>query len=80
MVGRVWFAFFSRDQVQFPDSRQSPPTARLEGLGDAEIAQARDAEAGAGNGTEQSGSTAPSSLAFRQLEKQNARLKEALLR
>ncbi|TKA50209.1 hypothetical protein B0A53_06443 [Rhodotorula sp. CCFEE 5036] len=54
--------------------------ARLEGLGDAEIAQARDAEAGAGNGTEQSGSTAPSSLAFRQLEKQNARLKEALLR
>jgi hypothetical protein len=21
MVGRVWFGFFSRDQVQFPDSR-----------------------------------------------------------
>ncbi|KAG0655268.1 hypothetical protein C6P46_001082 [Rhodotorula mucilaginosa] len=54
--------------------------ARLEGLGDAEIAQARAAQAGTGNGGEQAPNTAPSSLAFRQLEKQNARLKEALLR
>ncbi|GAA6010163.1 hypothetical protein JCM10207_005646 [Rhodosporidiobolus poonsookiae] len=45
--------------------------ARLEGEGDAEIA--RSAEQG-GEGS------APSPLAFRQLEKQNARLKDALIR
>ncbi|GAA5828534.1 hypothetical protein JCM11251_000839 [Rhodosporidiobolus azoricus] len=52
--------------------------ARLEGLGDAEIA--RSAEQGGGEGDEAAPSAAPSSLAFRQLEKQNARLKDALLR
>ncbi|GJN94727.1 hypothetical protein Rhopal_007818-T1 [Rhodotorula paludigena] len=46
--------------------------ARLEGAGDAEIA--RVAEGG------NEGASAPSSLAYRQLEKQNARLKDALLR
>lgn len=77
--GLVPFLFFSRSPVQIPDSRH-PITARLENLGDAEIAQARAAQAGTGDGGEQAPSTAPSSLAFRQLEKQNARLKEALLR
>ncbi|GAA5890444.1 hypothetical protein JCM6882_002923 [Rhodosporidiobolus microsporus] len=52
--------------------------ARLEGLGDAEIA--RSAEQGGEEGEEGASSAAPSSLAFRQLEKQNARLKDALLR
>ncbi|GAA5897736.1 hypothetical protein JCM8208_000245 [Rhodotorula glutinis] len=51
--------------------------ARLEGLGDAEIA--RSAAEGAADGAPSSAS-APSSLAFRQLEKQNARLKDALVR
>ncbi|GAA5884799.1 hypothetical protein JCM3774_006769 [Rhodotorula dairenensis] len=54
--------------------------ARLEGLGDAEIAQARAAQADGGTTDEPASTTAPSSRAFRQLEKQNARLKEALLR
>ncbi|BGP04036.1 hypothetical protein NBRC10513v2_007776 [Rhodotorula toruloides] len=49
--------------------------ARLEGLGDAEIARAAE---GGGEGEE--GTAAPSSLAFRQLEKQNARLKDALIK
>ncbi|BGP28114.1 hypothetical protein JCM10295v2_007101 [Rhodotorula toruloides] len=49
--------------------------ARLEGLGDAEIARAAK---GGGEGEE--GTTVPSSLAFRQLEKQNARLKDALIK
>ncbi|GAA5939048.1 hypothetical protein JCM3775_002659 [Rhodotorula graminis] len=51
--------------------------ARLEGLGDAEIA--RSAAEGAGDGAPSSAG-GPSSLAFRQLEKQNARLKDALVR
>lgn len=50
-------------------------SARLEGLGDAEIARAA---AGGAEGEE--GTAAPSSLAFRQLEKQNARLKDALIK
>ncbi|BGP35932.1 hypothetical protein JCM10296v2_007784 [Rhodotorula toruloides] len=49
--------------------------ARLEGLGDAELARAAE---GGVEGEE--GTAAPSSLAFRQLEKQNARLKDALIK
>ncbi|BGP58574.1 hypothetical protein JCM8202_002336 [Rhodotorula sphaerocarpa] len=52
--------------------------ARLEGLGDAEIQRAREGQDG-GEGAA-AVQAAPSSLAFRQLEKHNARLKEALLR
>ncbi|GAA5970337.1 hypothetical protein JCM11641_001670 [Rhodosporidiobolus odoratus] len=52
--------------------------ARLEGMGDAEIARSAGAEGDeAEGGVSTSG---PSSLAFRQMEKQNARLKDALIR
>ncbi|BGP20858.1 hypothetical protein JCM10213v2_009023 [Rhodosporidiobolus nylandii] len=52
--------------------------ARLEGLGDDEIARSAAAAEGDEGGDDVQ--SAPSSLAFRQLEKQNARLKDALIR
>jgi hypothetical protein len=51
-------------------------TVRLEGIGDADVARSVAERGNDG----QEGGAAPSSFAFRQLEKRNARLKDALLR